>query len=164
MAFKHVPASARKPGEPEGRTGPASPRDGPYFRAILDKSLVGEDGTFWIVFTIDGEKRAAKGFTCHFDNSKARGAKSFQEVERAVAVKDVERAKIALARLRAETAGIPEEDPHRAGCGSALGELRSAIDAGDWMKAGESIEKCRELRSECAEKCAPAPSDERRRP
>jgi hypothetical protein len=164
MAFKHVPASARKPGDPEGRTPPVSPRDGPYFRAILDKTLVGEDGTFWIVFTIDGEKRAAKGFTCHFDGSKARGAQSFQELERAVAVKDVDRAKIVLARLRAEAAGISEEDPHRAGVAGALGELRAAIDAGDWTMAGRNLEKTRELRFDCAERCAPAPPDERRRP
>jgi hypothetical protein len=162
-AFKHVPASARKPGEPES---PPPPREGPYFRAILDKSVLGEDGAFWIVFTIDGEKRAAKGFSCHLDGAKARNdfLKHAQDLERAVAAKDAERAKAAIDRLGAALATMPGEDPHRTVCANAQPELRTAIDARDWEKAERSLEKCREACAECAEKCAPAPSDERKRP
>jgi len=166
MAFKHVPASGRKPGEPEGRPSPPSPREGPYFRAILDKTILGEDGAFWLVFTIDGEKRVAKGFSCHVDGAKARNdvLKHGQDLERAVAAKDAERAKIALDSLGAALATMPGEDPHRDVCASAHPELRTAIDAGDWEKAERGLEKCREARAECAEKCAPAPPDERKRP
>jgi hypothetical protein len=166
LVFKHVPASGRKPGEPEGRTSPASPRPGPYFRAILDKTLLGEDGVFWAVFTIDGEKRIAKGFSCHFDGAKAQGEvrKHFQDLERSIAAKDADRSKAALARLRAGMESMPGEDPHRAVCGNAHQELRTSIDAADWEKAARTLEKCREACRECSEKCAPAPSDERRRP
>lgn len=152
MVREHVPSSERKPGEPEGRM---SPREGPYFRAILDKTILGEHGAFWVVFTIDGEKRSAKGFSCHFD-----GAKAAQDLERAVAVKDADRAKSALARLR----GGPEGDPHREVRAKALEKLETALDVNDWDQASRSLEEYRAARAECAEKCEPAPSDERRRP
>lgn len=164
MVSKHVPASARKPGEPEGRPSPPAPREGPYFRAILDKTILGEDGAFWVVFTIDGEKRIAKGFSCHFDGAKADLPKTAQDLERAVVVKDAGRAKAALARLRTEMAKLPDGDPHRDACAKALDALGTAIDVEDWDQAARRLESCRESCGDCVEKCAPAPSDERRRP
>ncbi|HEX7897494.1 MAG TPA: hypothetical protein VF950_07020 [Planctomycetota bacterium] len=158
MVFKHVPAAERKPGDPE----PAAPREGPYFRAILDRNLLGEEGAFRIVFTLDGDKRVAKGFSCHFEGAKAR--KYYQDLERAVAVKDAERAKAALARLRAELAKMPAGDPHRDVCARAREDVAVAIDVQDWDLASRGLASCREACAECAEKCAPAPSDERRRP
>ena len=159
MVFKHVPASEREEGDPEG---PRSPREGPYFRAILDRVLLGDEGAFRVVFTIHGEKRVAKGFSCHLDGAKVR--KYYQDLDRAVAARDADRAKVALDRLGVEMAKAAETDPHRDLCARAREELRTAIDVHDWDTAARCLENCRQTRAECSEKCAPAPSDERRRP
>ncbi len=155
MVFKHVPAS-------DGEEGPRSPREGPYFRAVLDRVLLGDEGAFRVVFTIHGEKRVAKGFTCHLDGAKVR--KYYQDLERAVAARDADRGRAALDRLGAEMAKAAETDPHRDLCAKAREDLRTAIDAHDWDTAARCLETCRQARAECSEKCAPAPSDERRRP
>ncbi len=159
LVFKHVPASDPEEADPEG---PRAPREGPYFRAVLERALLGDDGAFRVVFTIHGEKRVAKGFTCHLDGAKVR--KYYQDLDRAVAARDADRAKAALDRLGAELAKAAEEDPHRDLCEKSREGARAAIDARDWEAAARCLETCRQARADCSERCAPAPSDERRRP
>jgi hypothetical protein len=135
---------------------PREKRMAPYFRAVLDRKVLGEDGRFTVAFTIDGERRLAR----FGEKPKADGGKAERDLEGAVAARDVARAKAALERLPEAPAG----DPHREVLAKAVGEMKAALDAGDWEKVSRSWEAWRRAREECGERCAPAPSDERRRP
>lgn len=143
---------------PRGPSKGGPGRKGPYFRAVLDKGTT----AFRVVFVIDGEKRVARGFSAEPRPDEL--PKASRDAEAAIAARDVERSKAALERLAAALEAKPEGDPHRALCATGARDARAALDAGDWEKVSRSFESCREACAECAERCAPAPPDERRRP
>lgn len=100
------------------RKGAGEFREGPYFRAVIDAASLPEDGRFRIVFTIGGERRVARGFTCH-------AGRTLQE---AAAAKDAAGARAAADALAAR-----------------LEELRAGLDAEDWEKVSRSLDGCRRI-------------------
>lgn len=150
VVYAHAAKDERNPDPPKEK------RAAPYFRAVLDRKLLADDGRFSVAFTIDGERRLAR----FGEKPKGDGGKAERDLEGAVAARDIPRAKAALERLPRTPAG----DAHQETQAKAVEDMKTALDAGDWEKVSRSWDAWRRSREDCAERCAPAPSDERRRP
>lgn len=132
--------------------------EGPYFKADLTREQLGAlTCRTGVRFTIKGENRSAKGFSCVVSKGSAsrgegcqRLAEECDQVERHLKAGEMDKAGAVVDRLSASLCEPCGEVPCRRarhGCASCCKELRAAISAGNREKALTVLEA---LKSPCS--------------
>ena len=132
--------------------------EGPYFKADLTREqLSAFTCQAGVRFTIKGETRTARGFSCALSkgNGTAAGrcpglAEECNQVERHLKAGEMDKAVAVVDRLSASLCEPCREVPCRQarhGCASCCRDLRAAISAGNREKALTALEA---LKSQCS--------------
>jgi len=154
--------------EPQLRQEPELDRnrfalEGPYFKADLTREQLGAFTCRAAVqFTVNGEARTAKGFSCTLTKGGGtaaercpRLAEDCNQVERHLKAGEMDKAGSVVDRLSAslcEPCGEVSCRRARHGCASCCKDLRAAISAGIREKALAALEA---LKSQCSP-CSPS--------
>lgn len=132
--------------------------EGPYFKADLTREQLGAFTCQASVrFTVHGEIRTAKGFSCALSKGNStpesickRLAEECRQVERHLKANEMDKAGVVVDRLSAslcEPCGDAPCQRSRHGCASCCKDLRAAIASGNREKALTALEA---LKSQCS--------------